>query len=64
MLNKLFHGPVGFQNGVRISAGLNAGLLIIANCMMRTRLPPKKTGTALPLAKFARDPPYLIAVIA
>jgi MCP family monocarboxylic acid transporter-like MFS transporter 10 len=63
MLNKLFHGPIGFQNGVRISAALNCGLLIIANLMMRTRLPPKSTGTSLPIAAFARDPPYLLAVI-
>jgi len=63
LLNKLFHGPVGFHNGVRISAGLNTFLLIIANLIMRTRIPPKKVGSAVPIAKFARDPPYVFTVI-
>ncbi|TFK75528.1 monocarboxylate permease [Pluteus cervinus] len=64
MLNHLFNGPVGFKNGVRISAGLNSFLLIIANLIMRTRLPPKKSASRLPILQFARDPPYVITVIA
>lgn len=64
MLNHLFQGPLGFHNGVRVSAALNTFLLIIANLLMRTRLPPKKVGSALPIAEFARDPPYLFFVIA
>jgi len=31
MLNQLFNGKVGFHNGVRISAGMNGVLLVIAN---------------------------------
>ncbi|KAF5384257.1 hypothetical protein D9615_003436 [Tricholomella constricta] len=64
MLNRLFHGPIGFHNGVRISAALNAVLLGIANAMMRTRLPPKKTGPAIPLVGFLRDPPYIFVLAA
>ncbi|KAG6916349.1 hypothetical protein DXG01_007240 [Tephrocybe rancida] len=63
MLNRLFHGPVGFHNGVRISAAMNSVLLIIANLVMRTRLPPRKAGAAFPLREFMRDPAYLFCVI-
>ncbi|THH03173.1 hypothetical protein EW145_g6468 [Phellinidium pouzarii] len=37
MLNNLFNGPVGFANGVRASAGLIAGCLIIAISTMRVK---------------------------
>ncbi|OJA14265.1 hypothetical protein AZE42_11048, partial [Rhizopogon vesiculosus] len=40
MLNNLLNGPVGFANGVRASAGLVSGLLLIACMCMRTRLDP------------------------
>ncbi|KAK0186904.1 major facilitator superfamily domain-containing protein [Armillaria mellea] len=41
MLNQFFHGPIGFRWGVRISAFFNLGLLILANALMTTRLPPR-----------------------
>lgn len=64
MLNKLFHGPSGFQKGVRYSAAMNLILLFIANCLMRTRLPPRKGGNMFAgTGAFARDPPYVLAVI-
>ncbi|KAG5653183.1 hypothetical protein H0H81_001900 [Sphagnurus paluster] len=65
ILNKLFHGPVGFHNGVRASAGMVGGLLIIAILLMKPRLPPisRKHGSTLQdLRKFLRDPPYVIMV--
>jgi len=65
MLNKLFHGPVGFHNGVRASAGVLGGLLIIAILLMKPRLPPtsRKHGSTLgDLRVFLRDPPYVIMV--
>jgi len=63
MLNKLFHGSVGFEKGVRASAGLNLGLVVISILLMRTRLPPRNTGGLGPaVKKFARDLPYLFAV--
>ena len=37
MLNNLFNGHVGFQNGVRASAGLLTGCLVLAICMMHPR---------------------------
>ncbi|ETW75410.1 MFS monocarboxylate transporter [Heterobasidion irregulare TC 32-1] len=64
MLNKLFHGPSGFQKGVRYSAAMNLILLFIANCLMRTRLPPRKGGNMFAgTSAFARDPPYVLAVM-
>ena len=45
MLNQLIHGSVGFAWGVRISAFLNCSLLLIANMLMTTRLPPKAAQT-------------------
>lgn len=47
MLNHLFANPkIGFANGVRLSGGVIAVLLGIANGIMRTRLPPKRRGLA------------------
>lgn len=64
MLNQLFHGPLGFHNGVRVSAGLNAVLLIIALLLVRTRLPPNRApqNTLVSMKTFLRDPPYLFMV--
>ncbi|SJK98360.1 related to MFS monocarboxylate transporter [Armillaria ostoyae] len=65
MLNKLFHGPVGFHNGVRISAAFNAGLLLIAIPLMRTRLPPspRKGGNVfLDMSRFFREGIYATTV--
>ncbi|KAH9949495.1 major facilitator superfamily domain-containing protein [Amylocystis lapponica] len=39
MLNQLFHSPVGFAWGVRAAGFLTLGLLVIANCIMTTRVP-------------------------
>jgi len=63
MLNYLFHGHLGFHNGVRVSAGLICGLLILANLLMKPRLSPtsKKEGSTFnDLKTFARDGPYVL----
>ena len=65
MLNKLFFGPVGFHNGVRISAAMNAGLLIIAIALVRTRLPPKgrsEGSLTKSLKAYFQEPPYVFTV--
>ncbi|KAK7693165.1 hypothetical protein QCA50_002731 [Cerrena zonata] len=67
MLNNLFNNPkVGFATGVRASAGLILGLLVIAFAMMRTRLPPKKAvgflGIWSSATRFSRDWAYVCAV--
>ncbi|KAG1748625.1 MFS general substrate transporter [Suillus lakei] len=41
MLNNLINGRLGFANGVRVSAGMIGGLLLIAYLLMRTRLQPQ-----------------------
>ncbi|KAK0224155.1 major facilitator superfamily domain-containing protein [Armillaria fumosa] len=66
MLNRLFYGRVGFNNGVRISAAFNAGVLIIALLLMRTRLPstPRKDGSTLShMRTFFREGPYIATVV-
>ncbi|KAJ8508693.1 hypothetical protein ONZ45_g9059 [Pleurotus djamor] len=35
MLNRLFHGPAGFAQGVRASAYLCLGLLVVSNLLMK-----------------------------
>lgn len=66
MLNRLIYGRVGFANGVRASAGMNSGLLIISLLLMRTRLPPASTkgeSTLKDFQQFVRDAPYVISVV-
>ncbi|KAI0759284.1 MFS general substrate transporter [Trametes elegans] len=42
LLNRLFADPsMGFASAVRVSGGVVAALLVIANALMRTRLPSK-----------------------
>ncbi|KAK7018198.1 MFS general substrate transporter [Favolaschia claudopus] len=64
MLNNTLH-RMGFANAVRASAGLITGLLLIASLLMRTRLPPPERRQAVleSLPRFARDLPYVLAVI-
>lgn len=45
MLNNTINGQLGFANGVRASAALVSGLLLIACLLMRTRLPPSESRT-------------------
>ncbi|KAH7915198.1 major facilitator superfamily domain-containing protein [Hygrophoropsis aurantiaca] len=63
MLNNLLNGRVGFANGVRASAGLVSGLLVIACLLMRTRIPPPaKPAHYLQAAKrCSRDLPFIFA---
>ncbi|KAF7349617.1 MFS general substrate transporter [Mycena sanguinolenta] len=65
MLNNTFDS-LGFPNAVRASAGLITGLLIIACLLMHPRLPPATAhpSIAKALPRFARDAPYVFAVLA
>lgn len=63
MLNHLLHDSNSFPYAVRMSAVLNSSLLVVANLMMRTRLPPKKTKNVIPFAAFAKDVPYLFLLL-
>lgn len=67
MLNALFHGSVGFHGGVKVSAGLIAGLLIISLLLMKPRYPQntQKAASILNSFKaFLRDMPYVIMILA
>ncbi|KAF7349614.1 MFS general substrate transporter [Mycena sanguinolenta] len=65
MLNNTFDS-LGFPNAVRASAGLITGLLIFACLLMHPRLPPATThpSIAKALPRFARDAPYVFAILA
>ncbi|KAJ7574914.1 monocarboxylate permease [Mycena floridula] len=62
LLNRVIYS-LGFANGVRVSAGLNLGCMIIGVLCMRTRLPPSTTGRNIPLWEFLHDPPYVAVLI-
>ena len=67
MLNSLFHGSVGFNSGVKVSAGLIAGLLIISLLLMKPRYPQntKKAASILNNFRvFLCDIPYVIMIFA
>ncbi|KAG2156811.1 major facilitator superfamily domain-containing protein [Suillus bovinus] len=66
VLNNLINGGLGFADGVRASAALNAGLLFIANLLMRTRLPsqPKAVRYTRILQNSSRDGAYICACVA
>ncbi|KAI0672576.1 MFS general substrate transporter [Trametes maxima] len=66
LLNHLFaHPRVGFATGVRVSGAIVAALLLLANCLMRTRLPPKHRRaifTREGLTRIAHDGAYLWSI--
>ncbi|KAJ7650895.1 MFS general substrate transporter [Roridomyces roridus] len=64
MLNKMLQNPrLGFGHATRINAGLISGLLLLACCLMRTRLPPpaKHLPWIPTLRRFVHDAPYVFA---
>ncbi|PFH48946.1 hypothetical protein AMATHDRAFT_148803 [Amanita thiersii Skay4041] len=65
MLNKLFHGRIGFHNGIRASAGFILGLMVLSVALMKPALPPTKQEGSLfrDFRKFLREPPYLLTTI-
>ncbi|KAJ7077533.1 MFS general substrate transporter [Mycena belliarum] len=64
MLNNTIHGPLGFANSVRASAGFITGLSLIACVIMHPRLAPTPP---LPfwrsLRRFSRDSAYICATL-
>lgn len=67
MLNNVIHGHLGFANGVRASAGLVGGALLLGGLLARTRLPPKKDQNSISfwtaIKKFSKDTVYVFAVL-
>jgi hypothetical protein len=74
MLNNLFHGGTGFAKGVRASAGLVAGMQVIAIMLMKARYDRagpvsgnnasahKTPGLWKSMQKFSRDFAYIALV--
>ncbi|KAJ6480279.1 MFS general substrate transporter [Mycena sanguinolenta] len=65
MLNHVLHSSLSFGDAVRTSAGLITALLLIACCLVRTRLPPSKRPLNFwqSVRKFARDKPYVAGTL-
>ncbi|KIM41319.1 hypothetical protein M413DRAFT_72154 [Hebeloma cylindrosporum] len=66
MLNAWFHGALGFHSGVRASAGLTGGLMIIALFLMKPRYPvngKKASSTLRYFRVFLQDLPYAIMIL-
>ncbi|KAF8152955.1 major facilitator superfamily domain-containing protein [Crassisporium funariophilum] len=66
MLNAWFHGPLGFHSGVKASAGLVAGLLVISLLLMKPRYPPnakKAASTLSNMRNFLQDMPYVFMIV-
>jgi len=66
MLNAWFQGSLGFPSGVRASASLTGGLMIIALFLMKPRYPMngKEANTTVRYFRvFLQDLPYMIMVL-
>ncbi|KAG2118702.1 major facilitator superfamily domain-containing protein [Suillus discolor] len=64
ILNNLLNGPLGFANGVRVSAGLISLFLLTACLCMRTRHNPPATpvNSIVGARKCIRDVPFMLMV--
>ncbi|KAF8840409.1 MFS general substrate transporter [Paxillus ammoniavirescens] len=65
MLNNTINGQLGFACGVRASAGLVSGLLLVACVLMRSRLPPSESRTNFVAAtrKCGRDGAFIFGCL-
>ncbi|KAF8961854.1 major facilitator superfamily domain-containing protein [Flammula alnicola] len=66
MLNAWFHGSLGFHSGVKASAGLTGGLLIISLLLMKPQYPKnakKAISTLRSFRIFLHDFPYVIMIV-
>lgn len=65
LVNQLFYGSTGFAWGVRASGFLSLGLLTIACCIMRTRLPKAKAGVndQPSMKSILSDKPYMLMIL-
>lgn len=65
MLQRLFAEPsLGWGWGVRILGFLCIGLLAVANCFVRSRLPPSKNASIHPDIRIFKEKPFLFTTIA
>ena len=66
MLNQLFNGLIGFQNGVRASAGLCGFLFLLSLSLMRQRATFVKSDFDMlrMMQAFATDMPFVLMTLA
>lgn len=65
MINKLSANPdIGFKWAVRASGFLVAFVLVMANLLLRTRLPPRKAGDFVVGVNMFRDWPFVLLCLA
>ncbi|KAJ7907884.1 MFS general substrate transporter [Mycena leptocephala] len=64
MVNHLFNGKTGFAWGVRAVSFLDLGLLLTANAIMRTRLPPRpKNAKPIDIRGILRELPFWMCLL-
>jgi hypothetical protein len=66
MLNRLFHGSVGFAWAVRAQSFLMLGLLAAANCLM-SQPAQRQARPDIPKARLLamfKDVPYMLMILA
>lgn len=63
MLNQLVHGSVGFAWGVRASAFLTLGVVVLANIFMIPRPPKAKPHNKPRIGQLFLDFPYVLLII-
>ncbi|KAH6984025.1 major facilitator superfamily domain-containing protein [Ilyonectria destructans] len=65
LLQRLFANPsLGWGWGVRILGFLCIGLMAVANCFVRSRLPPSKTASIHPDIRIFKEPPFFFTTVA
>ncbi len=63
MINRLFNGKTGFAWGVRAVSFLDLGLLVLANIIMKTRLPPRSNGSPMDVKGILKDVTFWICLV-
>lgn len=62
LLNRFFHGRVGYVWGVRIMASIVLGVLVVANILMVPKPSRAEPGKRPPVGELLKDIPYLLLI--
>ncbi|KAF6752787.1 major facilitator superfamily domain-containing protein [Ephemerocybe angulata] len=63
LLNNVFNSSAGYGWGIRAVGFITLGLLIIANVLLRPRLPPKRNSAQASLRTIIKDVPFLFFML-
>ncbi|TFK32266.1 MFS general substrate transporter [Crucibulum laeve] len=63
MVNQLVYSSIGFHGAIRIISGMNCVLFVIANLIMRPRLPPRKNAPRIAVSSYFKEPTYTFMVV-